>query len=439
MHDLMSQVTIVVGSQWGDEGKGKITDVFAAQADYVVRFQGGNNAGHTLVVNNETYKLHLIPSGVLYSHARSLIGNGVVVDPAVLLKEISGLQERGIEPNLGISQRAHVIMPYHIALDEALSNHQGVLGAGSTKRGIAPVCADKAYRHGIRIGDLLEPDLFRDKLEKAFVFNTRIITDVFGQQHTLSLEEIYREYLALGEQLKRYITDTELELHEAYTNNKRILFEGAQGMSLDPDHGMYPHTTSTNNVSAYASVGSGIALKERPRVIGLVKAYMSRVGVSPFPTELDGDAAVVLRDKGNEYGTTTGRPRRVGWTDLVQVRQSVRTSGLTEIALTKLDILGGYQKLKLCVAYDIDGERVTEMPASLTALRKARPIYEEFEGWGELNADEYALCIRSGYKSLPRQMRAFIERIEQKVGCPVSIVSVGPGREETLLRDKVTK
>lgn len=430
----MSQVTIVVGAQWGDEGKGKITDVFAAEADYVVRFQGGNNAGHTLVVGGETYKLHLIPSGVLYSHARSIIGNGVVVDPNVLLKEIDALQARGINPNIGLSQRAHVIMPYHIALDEALSNHQGSLAAGSTKRGIAPVCADKAYRHGIRIGDLLEPDILHEKLEKAFAFNTGLIEKVFGQSVGLSLDAIYNEYLGYGARLTPYITDTELELHHAYTHGKRIVFEGAQGMSLDPDHGMYPHTTSTNNVSAYAGVGSGIALKESPRVIGLVKAYMSRVGVSPFPTELHDEEATILRDKGNEYGTTTGRPRRVGWTDLVQVRQSVRTSGLTDIALTKLDILGGYDEIKLCVAYDIDGERVTEMPASLSAMRKAKPIYKTFQAWGPLSAEEYAMCISHGYNMLPAKMKTFIECIEEEVGCPITIVSVGPGREETLIR-----
>ena len=322
----MSNVTIIVGSQWGDEGKGKITDVFAASADYVVRFQGGNNAGHTLVVNNEIYKLHLIPSGVLYPRAISIIGNGVVVDPNVLLEEIGTLKERGIEPNLRISERAHVIMPYHIALDEALGNHQGSLSAGSTKRGIAPVCADKAYRHGIRMLDLLEPALFREKLEKAYTFNASIIRRVFGYEYTQEVNDIYNMYLRFGQKLAPYICDTELVLHRAMKAKKNILFEGAQGMSLDPDHGMYPHTTSTNNVAGYAAVGSGVALPGGARVIGLVKAYMSRVGVSPFPSEILGNEAQILRDKGGEYGTTTGRPRRVGWTDLVQIRQSVRTS-----------------------------------------------------------------------------------------------------------------
>jgi adenylosuccinate synthase len=427
-------VTIVVGSQWGDEGKGKISDYFAADADYVVRFQGGNNAGHTLVVGDEIYKLHLIPSGVLYPHTRSIIGNGVVVDPLILLKELQGLQARGIHPNLGISERAHVIMPYHIALDEALGAHQGALAAGSTKRGIAPVCADKAYRHGIRVGDLLEPDIFVEKLQKAYEFNVGILTHVLGGTFVQSIDSVRDIYLAAGENLRPYITDTEVELHAAYTNGKRILFEGAQGMSLDPDHGLYPHTTSTNNVAGYADVGSGVALNGNSRIIGLVKAYMSRVGVSPFPSELHGEEAQTLRDKGNEYGTTTGRPRRVGWTDLVQIRQSVRTSGITDIALTKLDILGGMEKIKLCVAYSIDGQTHLEMPASLSKMRRAQPVYKVFTGWGAMTPKEYTYCIGSGYASLPQAMRTFIEFIEEGVGCRVGIVSLGPKRRETIVR-----
>lgn len=435
----MTNATIIIGSQWGDEGKGKITDYVAREANFVVRFQGGNNAGHTLVVDGVTYKMHLIPSGVLYSHTRSIIGNGVVIDPEVLLHEIDAFNERGIHLNLGISQRAHVIMPYHIALDDALSGHQAQLAAGSTKRGIAPVCADKAYRHGIRIGDLFEPILFREKLEKAYFFNVGIIRHVFGGSFDMSIDEIVERYTALADRLRPYVCDTELELYQALKEKKHILFEGAQGMSLDTDHGMYPHTTSTNNVAGYASVGAGVAIHGNIRVIGLVKAYVSRVGVSPFPSELHGDEAEFLRKKGNEYGTTTGRPRRVGWTDVVQIRQSMRVSGLTDIALTKLDVLGGFDTIKLCVAYDIDGERVTEMPASLEKMRIAQPIYKSFAGWGALTCDEYAYCIRNGYATLPRAMREFIEFIEAEVACPVSIISVGPGREETMVRESYIK
>lgn len=431
----MNQITIIVGAQWGDEGKGKITDYFAKDADYVVRFQGGNNAGHTLVVGENTYKLHLMPSGVLHPNAISIIGNGVVVDPKVLLDEIKNFKEKGINPKLMISERAHVIMPYHIALDEALSNHQGELGAGSTKRGIAPVCADKAYRHGIRIGDLLEPELLKEKLAKAYNFNVGLIKNVFQCQYSTTMEEIYNEYLEYGQKLKGYITDTELELYNASKEGKNILFEGAQGMSLDLDHGMYPHTTSTNNVAPYVSTGAGLSIiGKQTKVVGLVKAYVSRVGVSPFVSELEGEEAKNLRDKGNEYGTTTGRPRRVGWLDLVQVRQSVRTSGLTDIAMTKLDILAGFPEIKVCVAYEIEGEYTTEMPASLTKLRIAKPIYETLAGWRELTEEETQKLLINGYDSLPEKMKKYIEFVEQEVNCKISIISIGPKRSETILR-----
>ena len=431
---MQDQIITVVGAQWGDEGKGKITDFFAKDVDYVVRFHGGNNAGHTLVVGDETYKLHLIPSGVLYPNVVSIIGNGVVVDPGVLLKEIDGLKERGIEPNLMISERAHVIMPYHIAMDEALCGHQGALAAGSTKRGIAPVCADKMYRHGIRVGDLVEPEMFREKLEKAYKFNVDILTKVFNIPFDQTVDDVFDAFVALGEKLKPYITDTEVELHKGFGGGKTILFEGAQGMSLDPDHGMYPHTTSTNNVAGYAAVGSGLGHNSPSRNIGVVKAYMSRVGVSPFPSELTDALGDTIREKGHEYGTTTGRPRRVGWTDLVQVRQSMRTSGLTDLAITKLDILSGMNELKLCVAYEIDGERVEEMPASLSALRKATPVYETFEGWQDYSDAEHEALVGGGYDNLPAQMKTFIEYIEKAVGCPARIISLGPKRSQTILR-----
>lgn len=431
---MSNQVTVIVGSQWGDEGKGKITDFFASEADYVVRFQGGNNAGHTVVAKNETYKLHLIPSGILYPHTTSIIGNGTVIDPKVLLEEIEKLKNRGVQLNLKISERAHVIMPYHIAMDEALAGHQGVLGAGSTKRGIAPVCADKAYRHGIRIGDLLEPDFFKEKLEKAYHFNSKILAQVFNTPFASNFTEMYNEYCQYGQKLKPYLADTELELFEAYKSGKKILFEGAQGMSLDLDHGMYPHTTSTNNAAGHVEVGSGVGFNCKKKIIGVVKAYVSRVGNSPFLTELVDDAGNALREKGNEYGTTTGRPRRVGWLDLVQVRQSVRCSGLSEIAVTKLDILAGTPEIKVCVAYEIEGELITEMPASVAKLRKARALYRILPGWDEVTPEDTLKFLHGGYESLPLNMRKYIEFIEKETGCPVSIVSFGPGRDETLIR-----
>jgi len=419
-------ITVIVGAQWGDEGKGKITDFFAGEADYVVRFQGGNNAGHTLVVNNETYKLHLLPSGVLYPNTVSVIGNGVLVDPKVLLEEIEAFEKRGQKLNLKISERAHIIMPYHIFMDEGISQMQGELSAGSTRRGIAPVSADKMYRHGIRVGDLLEPELFKEKLTKAFEFNYNVITKVFNLPCDLKMEDIYNEYLGYGEKLKQYITDTEVELANAYKNNKKILLEGAQGMSLDPDHGMYPHTTSTNNVSGYCEVGAGVGFNCHKKVIGVVKAYMSRVGNSPFVTEMLGDDGEKLRQAGNEFGTTTGRPRRVGWLDLVQLRQTARVSGLTDIAITKLDILTGMPEIKVCVAYEIDGVEYKEMPASLTKIRKAKPIYKTFPGW--------KVSEIGTYESLPAELKNYLEFIEKEIGVKISIVSLGAQREKTILR-----
>ncbi|MCX6779704.1 MAG: adenylosuccinate synthase, partial [Candidatus Magasanikbacteria bacterium] len=378
--------------------------------------------------------LHLMPSGVLYPNTVSVIGNGVVVDPKVLLQEISQLRERGIEPNLKISERAHVIMPYHIAMDIGLSGLQDKLGAGSTKRGIAPVCADKMYRHGIRVGDLLEPEMLKEKLTTAYNFNVGIVKNIFHMTFEQTLEDIFNEYVAYGEQLKSYITDTEVLLSDAYRAGKKILLEGAQGMSLDPDHGVYPHTTSTNNTAGYVETGSGVGYNCEKKNIGVAKAYVSRVGISPFPTEMLGNDGQKLRDKGNEYGTTTGRPRRVGWMDLVQLRQTVRVSGLTDIAITKLDILAGLGEIKVCVAYDIDGQRVTEMPASLSKFRNATPIYETLEGWADMTTEEISTMLKDGYDSLPQPIKNYLEFIEKEVQCKISIISIGPGREQTIIR-----
>lgn len=429
-----SQVTIIVGAQWGDEGKGKITDFFAGRSDYVVRFQGGNNAGHTVIVKGEVFKLHLIPSGVLYRRPISIIGNGTVIDPGVLLNEIKDLKNRGINPNLKISQRAHVIMPYHIAVDDGLTSHQGALAAGSTKRGIAPVYADKMYRHGIRMIDLLEKDIFREKLEKAYTFNVGLLQKVLGIPFDTDMGDIFNQYRQYGEALRSYITDTSLELYQAQQAGKKILFEGAQGLSLDVDHGIYPHTTSSNMTAGHVAAGAGITLREIPTIIGIAKAYVSRVGISPFPSELNEADAKTLRDKGGEYGTTTGRPRRVGWLDLVQLRQAVRVHGLSEIALTKLDVLSGVKELPVCTAYDIDGQRLSEVPASLSQYRKARPVYKTLPGWEVIDQEKVENFISRGYNSLPVSMRDYIKFIEDDLHCPIKIISLGPERHQTIVR-----
>ena len=425
-----SKISAIVGAQWGDEGKGKVTDFFAGESDYVVRFHGGNNAGHTVIVDGNTFKLHLIPSGVVYGSPISIIGNGVVVDPNALLNEIAYVKEKGIEPKLLVSDRAHVIMPYHIVLDGALSGHQGSLAAGSTRRGIAPVYADKMFRNGIRMVDLLEPDVFREKLEKGYAFAKGLIEKSLGQTLEITIDEIFDTYLDYGEKLKTYICDTSVELYKAHKAGKTILFEGAQGISLDVDHGVYPFTTSSNTAAGHISTGTGVSFRDIDRIIGVVKAYLSRVGESPLPSEIHGDEANGLREKGGEYGTTTGRPRRVGWLDLVQVRQAVRVNGLTEIALTKLDVLNGFNKLPVCVAYDVDGDQIKEMPASLTHYRKAQPIYEILPGWGDLSENIWD----KGYDALPQTLKDYIGFIEQEVDCPVKIVSVGPQRHETIIR-----
>ena len=425
-----NKITVIVGAQWGDEGKGKITDYFAGESDYVVRYHGGNNAGHTVIVNGSTFKLHLIPSGVLYDHPISVIGNGVVVDPGALLNELKYLKNKGIQPRLNISDRAHVIMPYHKLMDTALTNHQGSLAAGSTKRGIAPVYADKMFRHGIRMIDLTEPDILKEKLHRAYQFNYKLISAI--SDHVIKEDEksIYKEYCKYGKKLSQYIKDVSVELYCAQQNGKAILFEGAQGISLDIDHGIYPYTTSSNSIAGNIATGTGVSFRGIDRIIGVTKAYISRVGIGPLPTELPQEKGDDLREKGKEYGTTTGRPRRVGWLDLVQVRQAVRVNGLTEIALTKLDILSDSGDLSVCTSYKINGRLEKEMPASLHRFRSAEPVYQTLPGWGQLSDD----LIEKGYESLPENLKNYVQFIEDQVSCPVSIISIGPERSQTIIR-----
>ena len=424
------RITVIVGAQWGDEGKGKITDYFAGESDYVVRYHGGNNAGHTVIVNGSKYKLHLIPSGVLYNHPISVIGNGVVIDPNALLTEIKYLKNKGIHPRLNISDRSHIIMPYHKQMDAVLTNHQGTLAAGSTMRGIAPVYADKMFRHGIRMIDLTEPDILKEKLYKACQFNRKLINAISEQDIQIDEKLIYKDYLQYGKKLSTYIKDVSLELYVAQQNGKAILFEGAQGISLDIDHGIYPYTTSSNSIAGNIATGTGVSFRDIDRIIGVTKAYISRVGIGPLPTELPLNKGDNLRKKGKEYGTTTGRPRRVGWLDLVQVRQAVRVNGLTEIALTKLDILSNNGNLSVCTAYDIDGQQEQEMPASLQRFRSAEPIYQTLPGWGHVSDD----MVDKGYESLPKNLRQYVKFIEDQVSCPVTIISIGPERHQTIIR-----
>ena len=425
-----NKITVIVGAQWGDEGKGKITDYFAGESDYVVRYHGGNNAGHTVIVNGSTFKLHLIPSGVLYDHPISVIGNGVVVDPGALLNELKYLKNKGIQPRLNISDRAHVIMPYHKLMDTALTNHQGSLAAGSTKRGIAPVYADKMFRHGIRMIDLTEPDILKEKLHRAYQFNYKLISAISDHVIKEDEESIYKEYCKYGKKLSQYIKDVSVELYCAQQNGKAILFEGSQGISLDIDHGIYPYTTSSNSIAGNIATGTGVSFRGIDRIIGVTKAYISRVGIGPLPTELPQEKGDDLREKGKEYGTTTGRPRRVGWLDLVQVRQAVRVNGLTEIALTKLDILSDSGDLSVCTSYKINGRLEKEMPASLHRFRLAEPVYQTLPGWGQLSDD----LIEKGYESLPENLKNYVQFIEDQVSCPVSIISIGPERSQTIIR-----
>ena len=430
MPNQKSNIAVIVGAQWGDEGKGKITDFFAGDSDFVVRFHGGNNAGHTVIVNGKTYKLHLIPSGIVYGKPMSVIGNGVVIDPKALLDEIDYIEAKGIAPKLMVSDRAHIIMPYHIALDGALSNHQGQLAAGSTRRGIAPVYADKMFRNGIRTIDLLEPDVFAEKLEKGYSFTKNIIEKVLHKKFDPPMEDILNTYLDYGKKLAPYICDTSVELYNAYIEGKSILFEGAQGISLDVDHGIYPFTTSSNTSAGHISTGVGVSFRSINTIIGVVKAYLSRVGESPLPSEITGEKAQILREKGGEYGTTTGRPRRVGWLDLVQIRQAVRVNGLTDIALTKLDVLNNFDKIKVCVGYEVDGKKVYQMPASLRQYRLAKPIYKSLPGWPDLPEKVW----EKGFSALPQTLKNYVSYIESETACPIKIVSVGPQRHETILR-----
>ena len=420
----MSSV-VVVGTQWGDEGKGKITDFLSENAEVIARYQGGNNAGHTIKFNGETYKLHLIPSGIFNKEKISVIGNGMVVDPKALVAELAYLHERGITTdNLRISNRAHVILPYHIKLDEVEELRKGANKIGTTKKGIGPAYMDKAARVGIRIADLLDREIFEEKLEQNLAEKNRLFERIY-EVEGFKKEDILDEYYEYGQQFKQYVCDTSVVLNDALDEGKRVLFEGAQGVMLDIDQGTYPFVTSSNPVAGGVTIGSGVGPSKITHVVGVCKAYTSRVGDGPFPTELHDEIGHQIREVGREYGTTTGRPRRVGWFDSVVVRHARRVSGLTDLSLNSIDVLTGIETLKICTAYRYKDEIITEYPASLKVLSQCEPIYEELPGWTE---------DITGVKSLdelPVNARHYVERVTQLTGIPLSTFSVGPDRTQT--------
>lgn len=418
---------VLLGAQWGDEGKGKATDLLGEAVDYVVRYQGGNNAGHTVVIKDQKYALHLLPSGILSPNVVPVIGNGVVIDPAVLLQEIKDLSERGINTSkLKISTNAHLITPYHRTIDKVSERFLGKSKIGTTGRGIGPAYADKINRIGIRVQDLFDPSILKQKIEAALHDKNQILIKVFNRKG-ITVDEVLSEYLGYAEVLKPYVADTALLLDEALKAGKTVLLEGSQGTLLDVDHGTYPFVTSSNPTAGGASTGSGIGPTKITRVIGILKAYTTRVGSGPFPTELfdaDGEA---LRKIGGEVGVTTGRNRRCGWFDAPIARYAVRVNGLTDFFLTKLDVLTGWEKIPVCVAYDVDGKRVEELPASQSDFHHAKPVYEYLPGWSE------NISKAKSIDDLPKNAKAYVEYLEKISGAPISAIGVGPGRDETIV------
>jgi len=416
----------LLGAQWGDEGKGKATDLLGDKVDYVVRYQGGNNAGHTVVIGDQKYALHLLPSGILSPGVIPVIGNGVVIDPSVLFEEIKGLNERGIDTSqLRISTNAHLITPYHRTIDKVSERFLGKSKIGTTGRGIGPAYADKINRIGIRIQDLFDPSILKQKVEGALRDKNQILIKVFNRRG-LEIDEVVNEYLGYAELLKPFVTDTSLLLNKALDQGKNILLEGSQGTLLDVDHGTYPFVTSSNPTAGGACTGSGIGPTRISRVIGIVKAYTTRVGSGPFPTELFDEDGEKLRSIGGEVGVTTGRARRCGWYDALIARYAVRVNGLTDFFLTKLDVLTGWEKIPVCVAYEVDGKRVEELPASQSDFHHAKPIYEYLPGWSE------DISKAKSLDQLPANARAYVRYLEEISGAPVSAVGVGPERDQTI-------
>lgn len=422
---------VLLGAQWGDEGKGKITDYLAERADYVVRYQGGNNAGHTVVVNGEEFKLRLIPSGIISGHATCVIANGVVVDLKVLIKEMEYLKAKGVDVSrLLISDRCHLIMPYHIKQDECEELAKGANKIGTTKNGIGPCYMDKCARIGLRMGDIVDPEYFLDRLKNAVAIKNDMLGKLYGVE-PFDAEEIAKEYLALAEQIKGQITDTSFLLDEALKNGKKVCFEGAQGTLLDIDHGTYPFVTSSNPNAGAACVGAGVGPQHINSVLGIIKSYTTRVGAGPFPTEQDNEIGVELQTRGHEFGTVTGRTRRCGWLDVALINYSIRINGITELALMKLDILDTLPEIQICTGYRLKGEEIKYFPGRLDDLELVEPIYETVPGW----QCDTTSC--TSYDELPEAAKAFVARVEALTGVPVKIVAIGPGREQTIIRDHI--
>lgn len=427
-----ARTVMILGAQWGDEGKGKIIDYLTKDADYVVRFQGGNNAGHTLVVDGVVHKLHLIPSGVLYAEKRIVLGNGMVIDPEVLISELDNFETKGVRLNMLISERAHLIFPFHIIMDGMIDEYKGALSAGTTRRGIGPAYADKAERFGIRVIDLMNPSIFKEKFDQLFDLKKNTLTKLYKQKITLNKQEIYKTYLNYGKRLKPYVGDVSLEVNHAIKAGKKVLFEGAQGTMLDNDHGAYPHTTSSNTIAGAACTGVGVGPKCIDEIVGVVKAYLSRVGSGPVPTEAKPKLADYLRERGQEYGTTTGRPRRCGWVDLVQLRYACRVNGLTSLAITKIDVLGGLKSIPVGMHYKYKNTVLKELPADLNVIRNCKPVYKELPGWANLTDKDFEAIITKGYKALPKNMKAYMKFITEHTETPISLVSVGAERKATI-------
>ena len=417
-------VNLVIGTQWGDEGKGKVVDYYAKDADYVVRFQGGANAGHTIKVGDEVYKLHLTPSGVIQGKT-AIIANGVVVDPEILINEIAELTIRGKKPKLLISDRTNIIMPYHKILDGAEEQYLGDKKIGTTKRGIGPCYSDKIARNGIRAIDLLDKETLNKKLDNILIIKQRIF-NAYKIDKKLDKKEILDTYFDYGKKLKEYITTTHIELNKAIKSGKNILLEGAQGTMLDVDYGSYPYTTSSHTIAGGSTIGCGIGPHKINDIIGIVKAYTTRVGEGPLPTELFDKNGEHLQQKGHEYGTTTNRPRRCGWLDLVVVKHSCILSGITKIAITKLDVLDGLETIKICTKYNFSGKEIEYFPADINHVKKCKPIYKEFKGWEKIKSDA------KNFSELSEQVKDYLNFIEKELETPIGLVSIGPGRNETI-------
>lgn len=419
---------VLIGAQWGDEGKGKLTDFLASQADMVVRYQGGNNAGHTVVVDDKTYKLHLIPSGILYGEKQCFIGNGVVIDPGVLLGEMETLKNQGVDTgNLRISLRAHVILPYHKSIDQAEENSKGNQKIGTTIRGIGPTYTDKAARVGIRMVELIDKEALSEKLRDILGVKNKILSRVYGSDDQCDYQQVLDQYTGYADLLRKYVTDVSVLVNEAIDQGKKVLFEGAQGTLLDLDHGTYPYVTSSYPIAAGACLGAGVGPTKINTVLGVAKAYITRVGEGPFPTELHDEMGDLIRKSGHEFGTTTGRPRRCGWYDAVIARYAARINGLSYLAITKLDVLSGLDTIKICTGYRYKSEIIKEFPASLKELAKCEPVYREFPGWKE------DITGVSDYIELPQNAKDYLKYVEELSGVPIGVVGVGPGRSQTLI------